>query len=414
MIPARVVGGLLIAAPALAFYALIAANAINVPYLDDYDTVLLFLEGPASLQDWFAPHVEHRPVVLRLVAEASAALSGSVDFRVLAFVGNAGVLALAVVLYRGFRPTAALPVKSLAFVPAAWFLFQPQSFDSIFWATSSLSNGWVLALCGAGFLALENRRPTGVALAALCVTFAVGAQANGLVALPVAFAVLVAQRRTAASPLWLVFATGLSTLYALGLAPPDGHPGVSEALSSPGVVPYALGFLGAVGGLGNKGTALAVGAALLLSTLFLSRTGLRHRPVLPALLWVVIGSAVLNALGREFIAGPEFAVSTVRYRSYGAAALACAYLAWVQSLAPGSLRKAFVAAGISAGVAFGVASFAFGIERSTQLSKRLEVGMHAWPATSRGLRHPDSQYAAERLERAVSVGRYRPPRTDDD
>jgi len=414
VIPARVVGGLLIAVPALAFCALVAANAVNVPYLDDYDTVLLFLEGPASLGDWFAPHVEHRPVVLRLVAEASAALSGSVDFRVLAFVGNAGVLALAAVLYRGFRPTAALPVKSLAFVPAAWFLFQPQSFDSIFWATSSLSNGWVLALCGAGFLALEKRGPIGVALAALCVTFAVGAQANGLVALPVGLAVLVAQRRPAASLAWLAFAIGLAALYAIGLALPDGHPGLGEALSRPGVFAYALAFLGAAGGFGHPATALAVGAALLLSALFLSRTGFRHRPVLPALLWVVIGSAVLNALGREFIAGPDFAVSTVRYRSYGAAALACAYLAWVQSLAPGSLRKAFVAAGISAGVAFGVASFAFGIERSTPLAERLKIGIMAWPATSRGLRHPDPQYAAERLERAVSVGRYRPPRTDDD
>ena len=141
----------MIALPALAYCALLANTAVNVPYLDDYDTVLRFLletrRGDGEpLKLLFAQHVEHRLVFLHVIALAMAGATGHVDFVALVWIGVLGLALLAAGLFAAWRPGAPLRAKLLGFAPVALFLFQPQFWDEFFWATSALSNLWVLPL----------------------------------------------------------------------------------------------------------------------------------------------------------------------------------------------------------------------------------------------------------------------------
>ena len=408
----RIVVGLLLSAPAIAFYSLLSGTTVNVPYLDDYDTILRFVEGERSVSELLAPHVEHRLAGVRVVASTALALTGEIDFRLLAVAGNLGVLATATVLYLGFRPKADSPGKLLAFVPASWFLFQPQYWDSFFWATSALSNLWVLPISGLAFIALLHRQPIAVAAAMALTTVAALTQANGLLCLPIGLVLLAFQHRGRAAAAWIAFGLALGGAYASGLALPDGHPGGLSALGSGSVILYALNFLGAAGGFGIPSASTAVGLAVAASAVVLAPSAMARNPALYALLLLVTASAVLNGLGREFISGPDYALGATRYRFYGSAALAITYLLWAEGLGAGRLRRAFVASGIAAAMAFGIASFALGIEQARAVSTRLERGIVNWPYSRRGLAHPDAQSAHDILGRAVSAGIYRAPQSN--
>ena len=61
-------GLLLCAAPVVAYFQLLLAATVDVPNLDDYDTVVSFLNRfvdqeslAGRLRLVFAPHIEHRP-----------------------------------------------------------------------------------------------------------------------------------------------------------------------------------------------------------------------------------------------------------------------------------------------------------------------------------------------------------------
>lgn len=405
----RTIAVLWVSAPALAFYGLLAATAVNVPYLDDYDTILDFLEGGRSIPELVAPHVEHRLAGVRSIASVAVALCGEVDFRLLAFWGNLGVLATAAVLYLGFRPRAATPEKLLAFAPASWFLFQPQYWDSFFWATSSLSNLWVLPISGLCFVCLVHRNPVAVLIAMLLATTAALTQANGLLCLPIGLGLLGLQHRGRAAAAWGVFAFVLGWAYASGLSLPDGHPGSRIALEGSDALLYALNFLGAAGGFGIPTASTLVGLAITASAVAVAPSALRRNPAPYALLLLIVASAILNALGREFISGPDYALAATRYRFYGSIALAVTYLAWAEALDAGRLRQVFVIAGVAAAMAFGMASYDIGIERSRSVSLRLERGMNHWQRTGQGLAHPDAERAHAILGRAIASGLYRPP-----
>ncbi len=405
----RLATGLLLAAPAIAFYVVLLETAVNVPYLDDYDTILRFFEGERSISELLAPHVEHRLAGVRIVSGATLALTGEIDFRLLALVGNLGVFATAFVLYLSFRPKAGRPGKALAFVPASWFLFQPQYWDSFFWATSALSNLWVLPISGLAFIALLHRGPVMVTIAMALAAVAALTQANGLLCLPLGLVLLAFQRRGRATGFWIAFGLALGGLYASGLALPDGHPGSLAALGRGPVILYALNFLGAAGGFGIPSVSTAVGLAIAVSAVVLAPSAMARNPALYALLLLVAASAVLNGLGREFISGPDYALGATRYRFYGSAALAITYLLWVEGLGGDRMRRAFVGCGIAAAVAFGIASFALGVDRARTVSTRLERGMDHWPHSNRGLAHPDGKNAHDIVGRAVSAGIYRPP-----
>ena len=377
------------------------------------DTVLGFLEStPSGWTRLVEAHVEHRLLLLRVATLALVALFGEVDFRTLAWLGNLGVLTLSVFLFAGFRKDASWGARIVTFSPATWFLFQPQYWDSFFWATASLSNLWVLPMALACFGALGRTGGAAflLALAAGCV--AALTQANGLLVLPIGALLLLRNGRHREAALWIVFSLLLAGAYAAGLQRPEGSVGILESLLRPSVWQYALYFIGAAGGFGSPLPSALVGLAILAIAAWGLPRSTKANPGLAGLLLLVVASGLLNALGREFIAGPDYALGAARYRFYGSAALALAYLVGIETLIRPRARHWAFAVGVSLALAFAVNSYRLDTPRALVNATRLEQGFERWTQQRRGLRHPHPDRASAILEAAIASGIYRPQTSD--
>jgi hypothetical protein len=406
-------------APIAAFYTLLSQVSVNVPFLDDYDTILGFLVAKSDpqatgsgWQDLVAPHLEHRLALLRAVALALASLKGAVDFRTLAWLGNLGVLALALLLLAVFRKQAPFSARILAFVPATWILFQPQYWNAFFWATSSLSNLWVLPFGLLCFHGLGQPGRSAFILSMASGGLAVLAQANGLLVLPIGTLILLRGHRWQAAAIWAVFSLVVALAYGAGLERPDGSIGILESLGRPTVWLYALYFLGAAAGFGAPLPSLLAGLAILIVTAGVLPRAMKYNTALSGLLLLVVASGLLNALGREFIAGADYALGAVRYRFYGSAAIALAYLAAFEGLSTPRIRRRVLATAIPVSLAFGIGSYAIRTEKAYETSARLEQGLARWERDGQGLRYPHSEKAGEILKKAIASGIYRPGNLD--
>ena len=404
-------------APIVTYFGILTATSVNIPYLDDYDTILGYLQADQTagtlsqrLQLILEPHVEHRLAFVRGIALLSLTTTETVDFRLLAGWGNFGLLALTGALFGVFRRREATTDRLLLFLPVSFLLFQPQAWDAWFWATSSLSNLWVLPLALLTFIALDRGTTSMLFLAFGLGAVAVVTQANGLLVLPIGCGILLLRRQSIAALVWGAFSILVTILYWHDLSLPSSSPTMSETVSS--LVPilhYAVNFLGSAAGFGNPVASFLAGVLVVFSAVFFCiRDGSRNLPLL-ALLALLISSALLNAVAREHIGGPDYALEAPRYRSYAAAVLAVTYLAWAESAWTFRQRQIAVAIALAIGIAFNTASYAVYLGKAQSVAKRLEQGLEHWEHLGRGLRYPHPARANAILAAAVRDGLYHPP-----
>ena len=114
-------------APIVTYFAILTATSVNIPYLDDYDTILGYLQADQTagslsqrLQLILEPHVEHRLAFVRGIALLSVATNATVDFQLLAWWGNLGLLALTGALFGVFRRSEAVTDRLLLFLPVSF------------------------------------------------------------------------------------------------------------------------------------------------------------------------------------------------------------------------------------------------------------------------------------------------------
>ena len=108
-----IVLALLAAAPVIHMLAMSSEAARNIVYWDEFDTALAFVlrlhdgVGAADFfRDLFSVNNEHRMVMSRLIFAASYWLTGTVNFSVISFLGNACLLALCGLLVFAARTPA--------------------------------------------------------------------------------------------------------------------------------------------------------------------------------------------------------------------------------------------------------------------------------------------------------------------
>lgn len=425
-IPLAYLAGLLIALPVLGYGLLLTVVSVDIPYLDDYDTVLRFLlearaADAAPLKLVFAQHVEHRLVFLRAVALTMVGVTGQVDFVAFAWIGFAGLLLLALGLFAALRPDGSMAARLVAFAPTLWILFQPQFWDAYFWATSALSNLWVLPLALATLLVLGREGPAAFFGAVALSSLTILTQGNGVLVLPAGLLLLALQNRRAAAGAWAATGALLVALYTVGFQPVEGVPSLLESAGrAPTLIHYGFNFLGSAAGFSHPSASTFFGACWVASAAALALARYpRQNPALYSLLLMLIASAFLNALGRGHISGADYPLAATRYRFYASATMAVTYLCWVDWLrcagpafAP-RLRRA-VTVGLAAALAFGAASYAVYTEKALIVSHQMSGGLAHWRKTGRGLRHHDQRHAGRMLERAEQADLYSAPKGESD
>jgi len=224
------------------FYAQIFKHAETAPYYDDYPAIFTFLidflnGGVADkISAFSALFNEHRPAFTRIVSLAVYSALGSVDMRVLLFIGNLGLLALAGILYRTFSNQ---PGKPLYFLPVVFALFQPQHWENMYWTMASLQNFWVLVF---SFLCLYFIvKPDGLLAAALFCLLAVFTSGNGLLLIPIG---LIALRRKNAATVSIWLALGLLIVFAYFAGYPSAGGELRGLIRPLPLVKFFLCFLG--------------------------------------------------------------------------------------------------------------------------------------------------------------------------
>ncbi|MEZ0482910.1 hypothetical protein [Fibrella aquatica] len=203
------------AIPVVYYVGMVLWYAYDFPYMDDYPVVVDFLNRLPAAETISAKTALlleqnnfHRLVLAKFIAWLNVALTGSVDFRVMQYVGLLALLGTSWLLYRSAEASGSIVdaphyqytteagaewrSASMLQLPVLFLLFQFQGWNIAFWSIVAASNVTAPALALLAFY-LANRRCEGWAIGiALIALFTNG---NGILVLPILLLGWLFQRR---------------------------------------------------------------------------------------------------------------------------------------------------------------------------------------------------------------------------
>jgi hypothetical protein len=446
--PKTLFAAVLVALPAIAFYAILFRKAINVPLDDDYQALLDFLNHmaelkttPARISYFFADQFnEYKLFFGHSVAWAQFALLGHTDLKVLYAIGNGFVLLLAILLWMMFLPNHKnLARRAAFFIPISYLLFQLGYSATMNWAMPSLQNLPVFVFSfGAIYLLVRGTREAFCG-ALIGLILAVAASGNGFLVIPIGVIILALSRHYTRVLSWLIISAGCVAAYAYRYNPMSfqsrQHHSVLETMLTRRPL-YVIAFIGNTGAL----TALvgrfhplevifglSLGLCLCWYFFVLVRRGYPRRN--PTVCYCVL-FLLLTAVGVAGIRS-EFGISQSlesRYTVYGALFLIFAWFAIVEEnlqhqSVPLRRNPTFLAAVVGA-VAFCLFMDSWGWRALEERNRRLVSGMAAYeqsvssnsvigpllPVPGQDLRFGELQRRAPSiLGQSIRLGIYQPP-----
>lgn len=273
----------------------------NAPILDDFDCILdsmRAMAGAGGLSEWarivFDLQNEHRLALTRLIPAGLAAVTGTVDFRLLMLLGTVFMLAVWAFMRAEYAEVASGPVLAAS----AFLLLQWSYWEAFLMASAATAHlGVVFFAFTALFFALRPG-PFALATCLLCGVLATYSQANGLLVLPIAAFGCLVQGRWKRTLAYALVGAALWVLYFQGYSRPPNHPSLFQALTDP-VRTFQL-FLIIIGGVGpNLAISQLVGAALLVVLGWATAMGLwRKHPTVYLWIAFVLASAMTVAVAR--------------------------------------------------------------------------------------------------------------------
>jgi hypothetical protein len=212
----------LILLPIISFYAILARRSVNVPFLDDYNGVLEFLEHFSALPNTWAKvgyvvltqHNEYKTVFANSIIALQYGISGHPNFVLLSWLGNIFVLALFYLMWRYFLVEEENTSRRLLlFAPVAYLLFQLQYAETLNWSSPGLQNIPVLIFAFAAIAALFESNRRSFVLGCILMMFSIAASGNGFALLPVGIVMLFQKRAWRRLVLWTLTAGICAAVY---------------------------------------------------------------------------------------------------------------------------------------------------------------------------------------------------------
>lgn len=311
--------------PALYVFSRAADASSNIVYWDEFDTalamVLRMTDGvtPSTLSaELFAMNNEHRMVTSRLLYATLFALTGTLNFSVISFIGNATLVALIVLLVA----TAGTTLRKLqmgAFL--GLLLFQLQHYENFLWSGSSIDHFQVVLLVAVAIVAVARGTLHGTIVGGVFAALATFTLAHGLLAWASGGVMLAHQRRWKELPVWGGLGGVTIAAFLHGFAANRAHEFAGLTIDGLlNIIAYFLTLLGAVPALGDTGAAPAFGVIfLVIFGWLLANGGLRREPIAVSLAGFAVLALVLIAVGR---AAESNGVVFSRYMVLGATAWA--------------------------------------------------------------------------------------------
>jgi hypothetical protein len=445
--PKALTASILVALPAILFYGILFAKAINLPFQDDYEMVLDFLNRMAEQKGvsakvayfWSAQFNEYKLFLAHGIGWLQYTLLGHINIELLCALGNGFVLLLAILLWKMFLPNHNDLVDRIAlFIPVSWLLFQLQYVETLNWAMPSLSNLPVLffSLGAIYFLVRGTRRAFCGAL--VCLILAVASLASGMVVIPVGLLILAVNRRYARLVGWLAVSAGCIAAYAYHYDVMSSQSRAQHSVLSTVIRArplFVIAFIGNAAALPFRGihyhvvVLLTVSLGLLLCGFFAAMTMRGYYRRNPLVSYCVL-YLLLTAIG---VAGLRSDMGLIlsfslRYRIYSALLLIFAWFAIVEEFLPNAdvfpRRNRILLSVIVCTALFSLSMDTWGWFYLTERNRRTVLGMAAFEHPVPGeashgpvLQVPDhdarfdllARRAPEILKQSMKLGIYRPP-----
>ena len=332
---------LLVFLPAILFYSILFSTALNIPWLDDYEAILKFvngwkmIDGLSTKASYFlaSQHNEYKLFFEQAVVLLQFDLLGRIDFRWLSAIGNGFVLLLAFLLWKMFLPTRRDVVFRLAlFLPVSCLLFQLQYKETLNWAMAGLQNIPVLFFSFASVYLLQASTRRAFTGALAFYVLAVASSGNGFLLLPIGLLILAIGRRYAQIAAWLIASVGCVVAYSYHYdvmsSQSSPHHSVFSTLLRlrPG---YVVSFIGSAASIPFHAASFVLGTALCVFFAWMTYRGyIRRNPTVSCCVLFLLLTSI-GVAGIRSDLGLTQSLSS-RYAIYSALFLIFAWFAIVE------------------------------------------------------------------------------------
>ena len=427
--------------PVILFYTLVIKFLVNLPYEDDYDNILRFLNimhGKAGLAAKVVyvltdQHNEYKVFFENTIFALQYAVLGHTNLVALCIFGDLSILFLGIVLWKMFLPTLENRfLRLVLFVPVTWLIFQLSYSETVNWAAPAIQNLYIPVFSFATFLFLakDGRRSFLAALA--CLVLAIATSGNGFIAAFVGLLMLVRARQFRRVLPWVAVTGGMAALYAyhynvMSSQSPKQHSVLVTVLHLK--LFYVFPFLGsAAASFIPNGhpikISIAIGMALILFlAVYLFRGGIsRHPAVVAAIVFLLLTAIGVAGLRSDFGAAQSM---SSRYRIYSSLMLVCVYFVLAEkhlANAKEPLRRNWLylgALGFSILFCFkmDLDGYRYFRARKAAILKEMAIFEHPKPGTSPGpdelhIMSPTPEWnlgARDTLLESEHLGIYQPP-----
>lgn len=325
--------------------SLVIFYSTNVPFWDDYDAILNFLnEFKVNSDDrlglLLSQHNEHRIVLDRLLTLGDYYLFGEINIRHLIYVGNSFIILLLIIAFRISIPILQNwqePWKWAALLPIPFLLLNLQSWENFLWGMASIQNLGVLFFSFLTFYLLFykslNRGRLGLAI--LCSAIATFTSGNGFLSLFISLFIMVITKEKKKYILLWIFSTGLLVFaYLNNYYSPPGHPSLLNALVNQKieVVLYFLTLMSSGWGVGYNvifSSIIGIGFLLAFSWLIKKNIHVSNPLLLSILLFLLLTICLISVSRAGFTA---IQALDMRYRIYSLLLSAFTFLAIISVL----------------------------------------------------------------------------------
>lgn len=319
--------------PFFFYISVIYLFSANVPFSDDYDAVLKFIEQFTEFSSFgeriqllFAQHNEHRIVFSRIVILLQQFLLGHINFRILVFTGNLGWLLTIIVLCLRMRKDYKFSL--FAILPIIYLLLSFSHMENMFFPMASISNYWVIFYLVAFLWFLVEKKDV-----PFTVLFALGlfTSGNGIIMYILGNVYLILRKEIRSFVFFFVISGILIFIYFWDYHSPAYHPSAKVALENPYIlIQYLFQFIGNIFIIPQIAIAAGILIFACLTIFILHNNFLPKDDFLVLLAIYSIINALVTAVTRGGF-GLEQGIPS-RYTMYSALALTTVYLIGLRSV----------------------------------------------------------------------------------
>jgi hypothetical protein len=352
--------------PFIGYGISIVQYAVNIPYQDDYDAVLGFINSivqkhtlKENLILLFSQHNEHRIVFDRLIALIYYSLFHEVNFKAFILIGNLGWVLFVIIFLCYCRRTHNLPPTYL--LPIPYILLSFSHWQNMFFAMASLQNYWFVFFAVAFLICLSQDR---YFLSCILFPFAFFTSGGGIVLYPLANIYLLLRKKQPAFIYFFTSSTICLWFYFLNYHRP--YPiSVAEIVSDPiRLVVFFFVFMGNIlpvnnipgphAGMGILFLSLFIGIILFFSILYLAaRQANKEEDGYFFLLTACFIMLIASTTAATRSEGNVATAIASRYSLFPLLSLACCYVLMAISISKSSkYRKVILISAILSAILF--------------------------------------------------------------